>query len=112
MVRGDGLGRKLGFPTANLDCRGAVPEPGVYEVLVSGRTLKERRAVCSVGRRPTVAGKDLRVEVHIPDFSGDLYGRTLAVEFLRLIRPQRKFASLDELAAQIGRDVESIGGPN
>lgn len=104
VVRGDGLGRKLGFPTANLDWQGDPPAPGVYEVLVEGLG----RAVCNVGKRPTVGGKDLRVEVHIPGYSGDLYGKKLKVEFVRLIRGEKKFASLEELTAQIKRDLEGL----
>ena len=109
VVRGEGLGRKLGFPTANLKIPPAARPPrGVWRVKVAGTTLGERLAVCNVGVRPTVGGKRLVVEVHIPGFRGDLYGRTLTVEFLAAIRAEKKFSSLAALKAQIGRDVASL----
>jgi riboflavin kinase / FMN adenylyltransferase len=103
-VRGQGLGAKLGFPTANLAFEGAAPERGVWAVTVEGRP-----AVCNVGVRPTVSGEGKTVvEVHIPGFSGELYGKRLAVTFGRKIRDERKFGSLDELKAQIARDIATI----
>lgn len=99
VVRGQGLGTKLGFPTANVDVQGA--PPGVWQVEVLGR-----KAVCNVGTRPTVSGeKKLVVEVHIPDFSGDLYGQRLEIKFLRKIRDEIRFESVEALKAQIAEDV-------
>ena len=104
VVRGAGLGAKLGFPTANLDVQTDIR--GVWEVEVLGR-----KAVCNVGVRPTVSGdRKLVVEVHIPGFREDLYGRTLSVEFVRKIRDEKKFASVDELKAQIALDLSTIQG--
>jgi riboflavin kinase/FMN adenylyltransferase len=109
VVRGDGRGRQLGFPTANIDYGASpLPENGVYEVSVEGDGLSAR-GVCNVGLRPTISGsKGVHVEVHIPGFSGDLYGQVLKVAFKKKIRGEKKFASLDELKAQIRTDIESL----
>lgn len=109
VVRGERLGRKLGFPTANLKLpSSARPPRGVWKVLVEGTTVGERLGACNVGVRPTLGGVRLVVEVHIPGFRGDLYGRTLTVSFLSKIRSERRFASLGALKAQIRRDVASL----
>ena len=113
VVRGDGLGRKLGWPTANL----RVPEEklvpsGVYKVRVrqlAGPKL-DRIGACNVGVRPTVTGVgERRVETHLLAFSGSLYGRRLRLDFLRRIRPERRFSSLDALREQIRKDVRAAG---
>ncbi|MBI4371965.1 MAG: riboflavin kinase [Elusimicrobia bacterium] len=111
VVRGEGLGRKLGFPTANLALPpGARPPRGVWRVRVSGSALGERLGACNVGVRPTLGGRRLVVEVHIPGFGGNLYGRFLTLVFLSKIRPERRFSSLAALKAQIRRDVSSLKG--
>ena len=101
------MGRRLGFPTANLKVSPpAVPPFGVYRVSARAPGLGTFAAVCSVGRRPTLGeSKTPCVEVHIPGFSGNLYGKSLEVVFLEKLRDQRKFASLEALKAQIRRDV-------
>lgn len=110
VVRGDGLGRKLGFPTANLARRrGELPARGVYLVEVDGAGPRPRWGVCNVGVRPTVGGRRLVVEVHLPRFRGSLYGRRLAVRFVRRLRGERRFPSLSALEAQIRRDVSRAG---
>jgi riboflavin kinase / FMN adenylyltransferase len=103
VVRGDGRGRELGFPTANLDVPEGllVPPDGVY----AGWTL-DRRAAVSIGTNPHFDGDERRVEAHLLDFDGDLYGRRLVVELWKPIREQRRFDSLEELVAAIGDDVE------
>jgi riboflavin kinase/FMN adenylyltransferase len=109
VVRGQKVGRKLGFPTANLKgASSARPPRGVWRVRVVGTTIGERLAVCNVGVRPTLGGTRLVVEVHIPGYRGDLYGRTLTVTFLSAIRAEKKFASLDALRTQIRHDVASL----
>lgn len=109
VVRGDGMGRKLGFPTANIKLpRAARPPRGVWRVLVKGSTVGERLGACNVGVRPTLGGVRLVVEVHIPGFKGDLYGRTLTLRFLNAIRAEKKFPTLAALKAQIRRDVASL----
>lgn len=103
VVRGDGIGRQLGFPTANVQVEGAPPPNGVWAVKV--RNLGN--GVCNVGVRPTVGGAKLVVEIHLLDFSGDLYGQELLFETTRKLREERKFPSLDALREQIARDVEA-----
>jgi riboflavin kinase / FMN adenylyltransferase len=103
VVRGDGRGRELGFPTANL----AVPEEllvppdGVY----AGWT-RDRRVALSIGTNPHFDGSDRRVEAHLLDFDDDLYGVRLIVEIWAPIREQRRFDSLEELVAAIDDDIE------
>ncbi len=109
VIRGDQLGQKLGFPTANLDTAGLLlPPNGVYAAHATVAD-QSHRAVLNIGRRPTVPNLTPvpRVEVHLLDFSGDLYGRELEVEFTAKLRDEQKFASLDELKAQIRRDIEA-----
>ena len=104
------LGRELGFPTANL----AVPEDvaaadGVYRsrAEVGGKVYD---AMSNLGRNPSVGGVERRLETHIFDFRGELYGRRLRVELLEKIRDERRFASVEELRGQIARDKENIFG--
>lgn len=109
VVRGEGVGRRLGFPTANLRLPPlARPPRGVWRVSVKCPAFGERKALCNVGVRPTVGGRRLTVEVHIPGYCGDLYGRTLNVRFESLLREEKKFRSLSALRAQIRRDVASL----
>jgi riboflavin kinase/FMN adenylyltransferase len=108
--RGDGRGRTIGFPTANLELLNeAVPGGGVYACWA--RVLDEparRAAVVNVGRRPTFgAGGALLVEVHLLDFAGDLYDRTLRVEFEQKLRDEQAFPSVDALKAQIAADAST-----
>ena len=107
VVRGDGLGHQIGFPTANLDVTGlALPPHGVYAVLVEvgGKT---HRAVLNIGLRPTLQNPNpqLQVEAHLIDFAGDLYGQELEVAFVDKLRAETKFPSLAELRQQIARDI-------
>ncbi len=109
VVRGDGIGRKLGFPTANIKISSSLrPPKGVWKVLVRGTTLGERVGACNVGVRPTIGRRRLVVEVHIPNYRGNLYGRTLTLRFLSKIRAERRFSSLTALKARIKRDVASL----
>lgn len=113
VVRGERVGRKLGFPTANIRIPpNARPPRGVWKVLVKGTTVGQRLGACNVGVRPTLDGVRLVVEVHIPAFRGNLYGRTLTLTFISRIRAERKFPSLAALEAQIRRDVASLTGTN
>lgn len=111
VVHGRHLGHKLGFPTANVDCgsRLAIPAPGVYAADVVLPYGSLRKAVVNIGSRPTVDnGSDISVEAHIPGFSGDLYGKTVSLRFLRRLRDEHRFSSLDELQAAIRADIESL----
>ncbi len=104
------LGRELGFPTANL----SVPETvtaadGVYRSLaeVGGRTYD---AMSNLGSNPSVGGTERRLETHIFDFEGLLYGRLLRVELLEKIRDERKFDTVEDLRMQIEKDKAYIRG--
>lgn len=103
---GDKRGRTIGFPTANISLHGCIePALGVYAVKV--RTPDgEHVGVANFGRRPTFDKQDTLLEVHLFDFDGDLYGRTLDVSFVDFIRAEMKFAGLDALKAQIAADSE------
>jgi riboflavin kinase / FMN adenylyltransferase len=107
VVRGDGLGRELGFPTANVDVTGLVlPPKGVYAIRAE-HAGKSCRGVLNIGERPTLQQPlpQLRVEAHLLDFDGDLYGEELELTLVERLRDEKKFASLAELRAQIGRDI-------
>jgi riboflavin kinase/FMN adenylyltransferase len=108
VVPGDQRGRTLGFPTANLQTANEqFPPDGVYAATVSCHEGK-LRAVVNIGVRPTVKAqrKPERVlEAHLLDFQGDLYGKDLELSFDRYLRAEKKFASLDELRAQIAHDA-------
>jgi riboflavin kinase / FMN adenylyltransferase len=106
VVKGDGRGRSIGWPTANVDTHGELlPGSGVYAVRVR---IAEgwRGGAANIGTKPTFGGSAVTVEVHLLDWSGDLYGQEVRVEFLERLRPERRFASVSELTAQIQRDVE------
>jgi riboflavin kinase/FMN adenylyltransferase len=109
VVVGDKLGRQLGFPTANIDTTGlALPPHGVYAALTQVDAQLYRVAL-NIGIRPTVAaGKQLRVEAHLLDFQGELYGRELEIEISEKLRDEKKFASPEELRQQIARDVAAV----
>jgi riboflavin kinase/FMN adenylyltransferase len=107
VVHGGKLGRKLGFPTANLRLhRRATPLAGVFAVRVSGAGLQSSPAVASLGTRPAVQGQELLLEVHIFDFEGDLYRHYLHVDFISRLRDEQWFASLDALVEQMRKDAE------
>ena len=108
VVHGDKLGRVLGWPTANIWIgRHLEPARGVYAVTVALPDGREAKGVANVGRRPTLGGDpETRLETFIFDFAGDLYGREIGVRLIRFLRPDAKFAGLDELKDAIARDVE------
>lgn len=104
---GDRLGRKLGFPTANISLRGTLsPLSGVYTVLVKGIDKNPLPGVASVGTRPTVDGKKTVLEVHLLHFNRNIYGQSICVEFCTKIRGQQRFESLAKLSEAITKDVE------
>jgi riboflavin kinase / FMN adenylyltransferase len=110
VVEGDKIGHKLGFPTGNLETTGLLlPPNGVYSGCTKVRGQLYRVAL-NIGFRPTVAsGKlELRVEAHLLDFSGGLYGEELEVEVGEKLRDERKFASPAELQEQIARDLAAV----
>ena len=106
VVEGFHRGAKLGFPTANVRVgHELVPRVGVYAVRVEWEG-RQYPGVANVGHNPTFGNESLSAEVHLLDFEGDLYGVQLGVAFVARIRDERKFASVDELAAQIACDVQ------
>ena len=117
VVHGDERGRTLGYPTANLvPPEGyAVPGHGVYAARARTASGEERVAAVNVGVRPMfVTGRGELIEAYLVDFEGDLYDTVLEIEFLKRLRGEKRFAGLDELIAQMGRDVETtraiVGG--
>ena len=107
MAHGDERGRTIGFPTANIALgRHLEPARGVYAVTVRLPDGGTRAGAANIGRRPTVnAGPESRLEVHIFDFDGDLYGAELTVALHAYLRPEQKFSGLDALKAQIAVDA-------
>jgi riboflavin kinase/FMN adenylyltransferase len=109
VVRGDGLGRKLGFPTANVQMKhNRPPLGGIFAVWLHGAAAGPVRGVASLGVRPTVKQQGAPVlEVHALDFEGDLYRRHVRVEFLSKFRDEEKYADLATLTRKIALDVEN-----
>ena len=107
VVVGDRRGRSIGFPTANVlpDTEAVIPARGVYAGYVRFGE-KEFAACTNVGVAPTFGRAESRVEAHLLDFEGDLYGRVVDVSFVERIREERRFSGVDELVGQIRRDVE------
>jgi len=124
VVHGDRRGRQLGYPTANIRVVPGrlLPAPGVYvarvtllgesrpvhpPTTVSPRSGPRYGAMLNLGTRPTVGGSELRCEAHLFDFSGDLYGSELQVDFLQYLRPERAFPGVDALVAQLQTDEQA-----
>jgi riboflavin kinase/FMN adenylyltransferase len=110
VVVGQQLGRRLGYPTANIRMRRRkLPLTGIFAVRVRGVDADNphaaRAGVASLGFRPTIGGTEPLLEAHVFDFDGSLYGRELDVEFVAKIRDEEKFASLDALVQQMHRDA-------
>ena len=109
IVRGKGLGKDLGYPTANLEIREAyklIPKNGVYVVrsTLEGKTVY---GMMNIGYNPTVDGQHQSIEIHFFKFNEDLYGKSLQIEILEWIREEQKFNSLEELKAQLQKDRET-----
>ena len=102
VVRGNGIGHTMGFPTANIEpdaCK-LVPKVGVYAA---------EGALVNIGTNPTVGNERVTIEAYLPDYKGrDFYGQTLTLRFTKRIRDEKKFASLDELKAQIQKDLSNL----
>lgn len=108
VVKGDGIGRNIGFPTANINPHNEIiPLSGVYSVQVL-LNKKWFDGLVNIGFRPTVKGKKQTIEVHIIDFRKDVYGKDLEIFFVKRIRSEKHFKSLDKLKDQIMRDIENI----
>jgi riboflavin kinase / FMN adenylyltransferase len=108
VMYGEQLGRKLGFPTANMALmRHLAPVGGIFAARVHGLGDAPHDATAYVGHRPAVDGTQTLLETHLLDFSGDIYGRKLEVELLQRLREDRHFDSLDALTDQMQKDVQA-----
>jgi riboflavin kinase/FMN adenylyltransferase len=108
VVAGAGRGRTIGFPTANVDTGNELrPAAGVYAVRVKVPGQGVFGGAANIGVKPTFGGGEVTIEAHLFDFTGDLYGLRLQVDFLERLRPERRFASASELSGQIARDLEA-----
>jgi riboflavin kinase/FMN adenylyltransferase len=106
VIRGLGLGRNLGFPTANVNLnRRHTPVDGIFAARVSGLGGGLLDGVASIGTRPTVGGEQPLLEVFIFDFDGDIYGEYITVHFISRLREERKFSDVDSMVEQMHRDV-------
>lgn len=113
VVHGQALGRKLGFPTANISVESArvlVPATGVYAGWIHTPDGNRLPAMVNIGVRPTVSGPEAEptIEAHIIDFSGELYGAVVALEFAARVRDERKFGSLEALTRQLHKDRKQV----
>jgi len=113
VVAGDGRGKKIGFPTANLqidDSLKLIPADGVYAInaVLKGESYQ---GMMNIGVRPTISespdSEDKKIEIHLFDFDQDIYGQLLTVKFVERIRDERKFSSVEALAEQLAKDKES-----
>jgi riboflavin kinase / FMN adenylyltransferase len=106
--KGKQLGKKIGFPTANIDIKNYVlAKPGVYSVRVKRQKgIKFLKGIANLGYRPTFNGKKILLEVHLFNFYGNLYNKYLTVEFVKFIRKERKFKNVDQLKKQIKIDLQ------
>jgi riboflavin kinase/FMN adenylyltransferase len=108
VVAGDGRGRTLGVPTANVDVETELlPARGVYAVRLTDESGSPALGVANLGVRPTFDGRTYTVEVHLLDFCGDLYGHRVTVDLVQRIRGERRFNSVDQLVERIRMDIRA-----
>lgn len=112
IVHGNGIGHRIGFPTANIqpDCaEKMIPKNGVYAVSVQGlQNIGHTQGILNIGTNPTIGNYERTIELHIPGFQGDLYGQELTIRFERFIRDEKKFDSLKQLQQQIREDIKGM----
>ena len=112
VVKGDQEGRKMGFPTANLDTTGfdkLIPAPGVYAVKVRlENSMEMKRAMMNIGVRPTFGGTETTLETYILNFGEDIYGKMMLVSFAHRIREEQRFPSAEALREQLERDEKMV----
>lgn len=113
VVHGQQLGRKLGYPTANLGLdtlRGTLPPTGVYAALCTLADNSVHKAMLNIGYRPTVNSSDhtLTIEAHILHFNGDIYGQPIKLQITSRIRDERRMTSLAELKLQLAKDLQQV----
>ena len=108
VTRGRQVGKKIGFPTCNIDIKDYVlAKPGVYAVRVlNGKNSKKLKGIANLGYRPTFNQRKILLEVHLFNFTGNLYNKYLSVEFLKFIRNEKKFKNINHLKAQIKKDLK------
>ncbi len=110
VIRGDKIGRQLGFPTANLRINfkhKLIPSEGIYAVRIYV-DFKRHDGMLNIGYRPTFNGTEKRIEVHIFDFSDDIYNKKIMVEFFERVRSEKKFNNTEELKAQLNQDRSDV----
>ena len=107
VIKGRQVGKKIGFPTCNIDIKEYIlAKPGVYAVPVLRKNSKKYlKGIANLGYRPTFNQKKMLLEVHLFNFSGNLYNKLLSVEFLKFIRKEKKFKNVNQLRAQIKKDL-------
>ena len=106
--KGRQQGKKIGFPTCNIDIKDyVIAMPGVYAVKVKRKkSNKSLKAIANLGYRPTFNQKKILLEVHIFNFSGNLYNKYLSIEFTKFIRKEKKFKNVNQLRKQIQKDLK------
>lgn len=107
IIHGEGRGREIGFPTINVEGDFRDLEQGVYAVWVDLNGTRHKGAM-NYGPQPTFNSGIVRVEIFLLDFEGDIYGQTVTVEAVERIREVKKFASVEELRAQINQDIVRV----
>jgi riboflavin kinase/FMN adenylyltransferase len=108
VVKGEGLGRKIHFPTINLyieDSYKLIPKKGVY-IVQTEIDKKDVFGIMNIGLRPTVSGKKQTIEIHLLDFDQDLYGKKIQIKILKRLRDEQKFDSVTKLKEQISKDEQ------
>ena len=102
------MGKKIGFPTCNIDLKNyVIAKPGVYAVKVClPKTKKYLKGIANLGYRPTFNQKIILLEVNIFNFNGNLYNKKLIVKFIKFIRKEKKFKGINELRKQINKDIK------
>ena len=113
ITAGKQLGRTIGFPTANLDVNDKnklIPANGAYATIAITADGSKHKAMVNIGRRPTVDVKDapITIEAHLLDFNRDIYGQSLTLKFIKFLRPEKRFNSLEELSAQLFCDLNNV----
>lgn len=111
VVRGKGIGRTIGFPTANIQPETPekiIPKSGVYAVQARTNTSSWMPAILNIGTNPTIGNNQQTIELHIPHFEENLYGQQIAIVFVQYIREERKFLNIDSLREQIKQDINSL----
>ena len=111
VVRGKGIGHTIGFPTANIQPETPekiIPKSGVYAVQARTSTSSWMPAILNIGTNPTIGNNQQTIELHIPNFADNLYGKQLSIQFLRFLRDEKRFASLDQLREQIESDITTL----